>query len=84
LDFALFFRGFCLADNQIIQTKFTADPAPMVWNDTVFLYTSHDEDEATGSGSFSMKNWMLYTSTDMVNWQDRAQVIQQILLSFVQ
>jgi len=63
-----------LADNPIIQTKFTADPAPMVLNDTVFLYTSHDEDGATGSGSFSMKNWMLYTSTDMVNWRDRGAV----------
>jgi len=62
------------SENPIIQTKFTADPAPMVWNDTVFLYTSHDEDDATGSGSFNMKNWMLYTSTDMVNWRDRGVV----------
>jgi arabinoxylan arabinofuranohydrolase len=30
----------------IIQTKYTADPAPMVYNDTVFLYTSHHEDDA--------------------------------------
>jgi len=55
------------AQNPIIQTKYTADPAPMVYNDTVFLYTSHDEDDATG---FKMLNWMLYTSTDMVNWTD--------------
>lgn len=60
--------GTCLAQNPIIQTKFTADPAPMVYNDTVFLYTSHDEDYAFG---FEMFNWMLYTSTDMVNWTDR-------------
>jgi hypothetical protein len=62
------------AENPIIQTNFTADPAPMVWNDTVFLYTSHDEDNATGNGGFQMKNWMLYTSTDMVNWRDRGVV----------
>ena len=68
---ALLLAGPVIAENPIIQTKFTADPAPMVWNDTMFLYTSHDEDGATGSGSFSMKNWMLYTSTDMVNWRDR-------------
>lgn len=55
------------ADNPIIQTKFTADPAPMVYRDTVFLYTSHDEDDATG---FKMFNWLLYTTTDMVNWTD--------------
>ena len=57
----------CFADNPIIQTNYTADPAPMVYNDTVFLYTGHDEDDATG---FKMQNWMLYTSTDMVNWTD--------------
>jgi arabinoxylan arabinofuranohydrolase len=57
----------CHADNPIIQTNYTADPAPMVFNDTLFLYTSHDEDDAFG---FKMLNWMLYTSTDMVNWTD--------------
>ena len=55
------------AQNPIIQTKYTADPAPMAYNDTVYLYTSHDEDDAFG---FKMLNWMLYTSTDMVNWTD--------------
>ncbi len=55
------------AQNPIIQTKFTADPAPMVYNDTVFLYTTHDEDDANG---FKMLNWLLYTSTDMANWTD--------------
>ena len=29
------------AQEPIIQTKYTADPAPMVYNDTIFLYTSH-------------------------------------------
>lgn len=57
----------CLAQKPIIQTKYTADPAPLVYNDTVFLYTSHDEDNAFG---FEMFNWLLYTSTDMVNWTD--------------
>lgn len=55
------------SQNPIIQTKFTADPAPMVYNDTVYLYTGHDEDDAIG---FKMQNWLLFTSTDMVNWTD--------------
>jgi len=59
------------AQNPIIQTKYTADPAPLVYKDTVFLYTSHDEDDATG---FKMYNWMLYTTTDMVNWTDHGTV----------
>lgn len=36
------------ADNPIIQTKYTADPAPLVYNDTVYLYSGHDEDDAFG------------------------------------
>jgi len=59
------------AQNPIIQTNFTADPAPLVYNGTVYLYTSHDEDDATG---FKMVNWRLYTSTDMVNWTDHGAV----------
>ena len=55
----------------IIQTSYTADPAPMVYKDTVFLYTSHDEDDAMG---FKMKDWLLYSSTDMVNWTDHGAV----------
>lgn len=55
------------AQNPIIQTKYTADPAPLVYNDTVFLYTGHDEDDAFG---FKMHNWMLYYSTDMANWTE--------------
>lgn len=62
---------WCGAQNPIIQTKFTADPAPMVYHDTIFLYTSHDEDDAFG---FKMQNWLLYTSTDMVNWTDHGEV----------
>ncbi|MBC7722168.1 MAG: family 43 glycosylhydrolase [Pedobacter sp.] len=61
----------CCAQNPIIQTKYTADPAPMVYNDTVFLYTGHDEDDAFG---FKMQDWQLYTSTDMVNWTDHGAV----------
>lgn len=57
----------CSSHNPVIQTKYTADPAPMVYNDTVYLYTSHDEDDAFG---FKMFNWMLYTSADMVNWTE--------------
>lgn len=55
----------------LVQTKYTADPAPVVVNDTIYLYTTHDEDDAEG---FKMRDWLLYTSTDMVNWQDRGAV----------
>ena len=61
----------CHADNPVVQTCFTADPAPMVYNDTVYLYTSHDEDDARG---FHMLDWKCYSTTDMVNWTDHGSI----------
>jgi beta-xylosidase len=64
---ALFAALSTQAQNPIIQTIYTADPAPMVYNDTVYLYTGHDEDNST---VFVMKDWHCFTSNDMVNWTD--------------
>ena len=66
--FFLFLANICYAQNPVIQTSFTPDPAPMVYNDTVFLFTDHDEDDAQ---YFKMKDWQLYSTTDMVNWTYR-------------
>ena len=35
------------AQNPIVQTHYTADPAPMAYGGTLYLYTSHDEDAST-------------------------------------
>ena len=59
------------ANMPVVQTRFTADPAPVVIDGKVFLYTTHDEDGARG---FQMFDWLLYTSDDMVNWQDHGAV----------
>ena len=65
---ALFAAAGVQAQNPVIQTIYTADPAPMVYKDTVYLYTGHDEDKST---TFVMKDWRCFSSTDMVNWTDR-------------
>ena len=62
------------AQNPIIQTNYTADPAPMVHNGTVYLYTSHDED-VTVKNFFTMNDWRCYSSTDMVNWTDHGPIL---------
>jgi hypothetical protein len=49
---------------------YTADPAPMVHNGTLYLFSSHDQD-AGEANNFNMKNWVLATTTDMVNWTQR-------------
>jgi hypothetical protein len=64
-------RNADTAPNPIVQTKFTADPAPLVHDGVVYLYAGHDEDDARG---FKMLDWQCYSSTDMVNWTDRGTV----------
>ncbi|MEQ0564508.1 glycoside hydrolase family 43 protein [Amycolatopsis sp. NEAU-NG30] len=59
--------GTAHADNPIVQHIYTADPAPLVHNGRVYLYTGHDED---GSTYFTMKDWRVWSSSDMVNWTD--------------
>lgn len=57
------------AQNPIIQTHYTADPAPMVYNDTLYLYVGCDEEDSP-KDSYLMREYRLYTTTDMVNWTD--------------
>lgn len=57
--------GLCAAQNPIITTAYTPDPAPFVYGDRLYMFTGHDEDDAT---YFKMKDWMLYSTEDMVNW----------------
>lgn len=52
--------------NPIIRDRFTADPAPVVIGDRLWLYTGHDE---AGEGEmFNMKEWLAYSTTDMTTW----------------
>ena len=55
------------AQNPFVQTWFTSDPAPMVHNGRMYVYTGHDEDNAD---FFWMQEWRVYSTSDMVNWQD--------------
>ena len=74
-------RGLEQVNMPIIQTKYTADPAPLVVGDTLFLFTSHDaspedipDENEKGSAGFFMYDWLLYSTTDMVNWTDHGAV----------
>ena len=56
-----------MAQNPFVQTWYTSDPAPMVHDGTMYVYTGHDEDNAD---FFWMQEWRVYSTRDMVNWQD--------------
>ena len=71
----------CFADNPIIQTIYTADPAPFVYNGRVYLYLDHDED---GSTNFNLKDWRVFSSVDMVNWTDHGSPLSLKSFSWAQ
>jgi len=54
--------------NPIIKHKYTADPAPMVKGDTLWLYAGHDF--AGGQNNYKMKDWLVYSTTDLKNWTE--------------
>lgn len=56
-----------MAQNPIVQTCYTTDPAPMVYDGRLYVYTGHDEDKAD---FFWMQEWRVYSTDDMVNWTD--------------
>ena len=58
------------AQNPIICDRYTPDPAPYVHGDTLYLFVDHDENE-TLNGYFTMRDWLLYSTVDMVNWTYR-------------
>ncbi len=75
----------CLDPEQVnmplFQTKYTADPSPLVVGDTLFLYTSHDaspedipDPNERSSAGFFMYDWLLWSTTDMVNWTEHGAV----------
>lgn len=55
------------SQNPIVQTSYTPDPAPMVYNDTLWVYTGNDADNAD---NFDMNKWQVFSTVDMVNWTD--------------
>jgi arabinoxylan arabinofuranohydrolase len=59
-------KGVAPGSNPIIRDKFTADPAPLVVGDRLFLYTGHDE--AQRDEMFNMREWLVYSTTDMKTW----------------
>jgi hypothetical protein len=60
------------ADNPFVQTIYAPDPAPIVYNGRMYVFTGHDED---GSTTFNMNDWRLFSSSDMANWQDHGVVM---------
>lgn len=60
--------------NPIFRDTFTADPAPLVVGDTVYVYVG--QDNAKGQEMFTMPAWLVYSSKDMKTWTAHGEVLR--------
>lgn len=58
--------SFTYTGNPLIRDRHTADPAPLVVGDRLYLYVGHDE--ARGDQMFNITQWLAYSTTDMLHW----------------
>ena len=67
------------AQNPVISGQFTADPTARVFNNNVYMYPSHDifPPEGTRQDWFSMEDYHVFSSEDLVNWQDHGVIVTQ-------
>lgn len=67
--------------NPLVKDKFTADPAPLVHDGTLYLYVGHDEyyegqNSAGGGKEFNITEWLCYSTRDMQTWTDHGAVLK--------
>lgn len=60
--------GTAAAENPLFEDLRTADPAALVHDGKVYLYTGHDEAKPDAN-FFDMRDWLVFSSSDMVNWE---------------
>ena len=70
------FRGLVLglpiltmAQNPIVPNKGLNDPHVHIFNDTAYVYASHDK--SIENKRFIMEDWWVWSSSDLVNWTYR-------------
>lgn len=72
--------SWCMAANPVITTLYTADPAALVYHDSLFLFTGHDE-QTTGS-SFLMRDWHVFSTENMVDYTDHGALLSPATFSW--
>ena len=60
------------AANPIITTTYSADPSAHVFGGRMYVYPSHDRDNAQ---VFDMTDYHVYSTDDMANWQDHGVIL---------
>ena len=66
--------------NPLIRSCYTADPAPVVFDGRLYLYTGHDEcfEDSVGYEGlygFNITNWLCFSTDDMQTWTEHGVVL---------
>ncbi|MEL7160818.1 MAG: family 43 glycosylhydrolase, partial [Bacteroidota bacterium] len=61
--------GLC-AQNPIVPNRGLNDPHIHIFNDTAYVYATHDKSAA--NTQFVMEDWWIWSSPDLVNWTHRS------------
>lgn len=67
--------AFSQPGNPIITDAYSADPSARVFGDTLWVFPSHDKDDAA---SFSMEDYHVYSTTDMKTWRDHGVIFNPL------
>jgi beta-xylosidase len=62
-----------LAANPLVTNIFTADPSGRVFGGRLYVYTSHDEPDAT---YWDMVDWRLLSTSDLATWKDHGSIFR--------
>lgn len=73
LFFTCFSSASVMAANPIVTDIYTADPSVHYFEGKYWVYTTHDE--PTASFDFDMRDWRVYSSTDLKEWTDHGVVM---------
>ncbi|WP_083926257.1 family 43 glycosylhydrolase [Neolewinella persica] len=58
------------AQNPIVPSQGLNDPHIHIFNDTAYVYASHDK--SADNTKFTMEDWWIWSSPDLVNWTKRS------------
>ena len=62
---------FVAGGNPVINYKYTADPASMVYKNRIYVYTGHDVCPPK-ENRYVMNEWLVFSSDDMKTWTEHA------------
>jgi beta-xylosidase len=75
-------KQFTANGNPVFRHKFTCDPTAIVHNDTVYVFTGHDE-APPGTENYVMNDWLCFSSPDMEHWTEHPSPLKAIDLNWV-